>query len=248
MRVRDCLPPPQALEHFLFQRPHLPTTQSTGQSISLQEAYSWVWPQALPDIAAALTMVRVRVWEPVRQEAVQVDQVDQADMWQSEGQLEEVSQGAVSVISALRQSLPPKPAAILMPRVRVLTPWPQETEQAAEEMRAWLQVPRTQSTGQGWALQVRSVSEAVGQGLPPYLGVVRVRVRVREPEPQLAEQVDQRDQRPTLQSSGQVWALHERVVASRGQALPPNLAATFTNSLRVWTPVPQVLEHSVHIP
>jgi hypothetical protein len=50
----------------------------------------WVWavaPQAIPPYRAAVVVARVRVWVPVPQVEVQVDQADQVDWTQSMAQM-----------------------------------------------------------------------------------------------------------------------------------------------------------------
>ena len=65
---------------------HLPTEQSTGQALVLQERFCAGASQALPPLRGWVK-VRERDWEPVPQEAEQEAQADQAPTVQSVGHL-----------------------------------------------------------------------------------------------------------------------------------------------------------------
>jgi hypothetical protein len=104
----------------------------------------------------------------------------------------------------------------------------------------------TQSTAHGAALQVR-VSAECGHALPPNVGSTVARLRCCEPAPHDLVQTDQVEMALTLQSAGQVKSLHERVLASYGQALPPPTGFVRRRE-RVCMPPPQVTEHTEKLP
>lgn len=125
-------------------------------------------------------------------------------------------------------------------RVRVWMPVPQERVQEVQVPQA----STSQSTGHLWALQSR-VWVAEGQVTPPFFGATILRVRVWEPVPQESEHTVQDCQPPTLQFTGQAWALHLRSSLRCLQALPPKEGANERERLRVCMPVPQVAEQVV---
>ena len=92
--------------------------------------------------------VRVLPWTPPPHFSEQVEKPDQPERVQSTGQAK-VLQLAVDTV--LPQALPPYLAGVVVLRVRVLEPVPQDLEQAPKVDQA----PWTQSMGQGWALHVR---------------------------------------------------------------------------------------------
>ena len=120
--------------------------QSTGQAWVLQV---WVWavvPQAIPPWAAAVVVVRVRVWEPVPQLAVQADQVDQLVCTQSTGHASSLQ---LRASSRLGHTSPEWRAPVVTVRVRFWAPEPHDLEQADQVD----QEETTQWTGQAPSLQ-----------------------------------------------------------------------------------------------
>ena len=112
----------------------------------------------MPPKAAELMTERVRSWTPVPQDLVQEDQVDQLETLQSTGQLWVLQTRSISD----GHSSPPWEAARVTSKTRVWTPVPQDLEQEDQAFQEC-----TQSTGQGWVLQLRR-DQGVGQVTPPY--------------------------------------------------------------------------------
>jgi hypothetical protein len=60
--------------------------------------------------------------------------------------------------------------------------------------------------------------------------------------------VDQAAQLLATQSTGHAWALQVNCSTAAPHASPPWLETTRTDRLRVWTPLPHVVEHGVNMP
>ena len=103
-----------------------------------------------------------------------------------------------------------------------------------------------QSAGHACALHSR-VSAECGQALPPKKGIVVLRERFCMPRPHDFVQGDHASNVSTAQSMGQLCALHERVSAVCGQALPPTVGCTCVRE-RDCAPVPHDLVHVVQAP
>jgi hypothetical protein len=84
LRVRTWVPPPQGSEQGPQADQSL-TTQSTGHGSVLQERDSLSTGQAAPPLAAATTMLRVRIWVPPPQGSEQGPQSDQSETTQLTG-------------------------------------------------------------------------------------------------------------------------------------------------------------------
>merc|ERR550514_881414 len=141
--------------------------------------------------------MRARDWVPVPQEWEQEPQAAHSETTQSTGQAL-VLQSWVS--SRLGQMAPPCSVAVIMGRVRVWVPQPQDLEQACQSFH-W---PTTQSMGQAWVLQRSSSSSSPGQATPPWAAATLTeRVRILVPPLHDLVQSDQASQLVTTQSTGQ---------------------------------------------
>jgi hypothetical protein len=182
VRVRLCVPPPQALLHML-QSLQLLTSQFTGI------AHGWVLHarvsrrtgQAIPPFIGCCVTVRVRVCIPPPQVLLHALNSLQSLTWQFTG----IAHGWVLHARVSRrtgQAIPPFIGCCVTVRVRVCIPPPQVLLHALNSLQSltW------QSTGiaHGWVLHAR-VSLSGGQARPPLVGGwVTVRVRVCIPPPQ----------------------------------------------------------------
>jgi hypothetical protein len=116
-------PPAQDAVHavHLFQ---LESLQSTGQPKVLQLITTLLFSvQILPPLAAAVTMERVLVLEPVPQVAVQAEKADQEEILQSMGQANVLQ--AMVFVAAWAQE-PPNRAPWRTLRASILVPPPQD--------------------------------------------------------------------------------------------------------------------------
>jgi hypothetical protein len=84
----------------------------------------------------------------------------------------------------------------------------------------WPKLRTTQFCGHAWPLQAR-VSAVCGQAAPPSLGCTLVRERDCTPAPHDLVHVVQALKLPLTQSTEHACALHARVSALCGQAVPP---------------------------
>ena len=153
---------------------------------------------------------------------------------QSTGQAK-VLQVVVAVTVA--QEAPPKLAAVMMERVLVLEPVPQDLVQAP-----YLDQEETlQSTGQAKVLQV-VVWRSDGQEAPPcWTALMTDLVRYLVPTEQDLVQAVKADQPESLQSMGQAKVLQVGCSRRCTQPRPPKAAEVRTERVRVLVPVPQVL-------
>jgi hypothetical protein len=189
VRVRVCIPPPQAAEQADQSLQGL-TAQSTGTTHAwvLQSWLSVRAGQAIPPLAAGVTTVRVRCWVPPPQVFEQVVQALQALTTQSTGAGQAwVLHGCITLSAG--QAIPPLAAGVTTARVRAWVPPPQVLLQVDQSVHG----PTTQSTGttHAWVLQ-SWLSVRAGHAFPAFwAGTVTVRARVCVPPPQVLLQVDQ---------------------------------------------------------
>jgi hypothetical protein len=118
--------------------------------------------------------------------------------------LQSTGQGWVLQVRScsVAHSSPPWAAAVSTSKVRVWTPVPQVLVQVDQEFQL-----STQSTGQGWVLQLRWVFKR-GQAAPPFAWeVITERFLEVTPPPQSSVQSEAVDQVETLQSTGQAKLL-----------------------------------------
>jgi hypothetical protein len=88
----------------------------------------------------------------------------------------------------------------------------------------------------------------VGQVAPPLAASLEmVRERDWEPEPQVLEHSVQAVHLETTQSTGQAFLPHSCVWDETPQALPPLAAMRVVVRVRIWVPVPQVLEQVLYL-
>jgi hypothetical protein len=145
------------------------------------------------------------------------------------------------VSSECGQALPPAVGSWVA-RLRFCEPVPHDLVQVDQAPKV---ASKTQSTAHAWALQLR-VSAECGHALPPYVGSVVERLRFCEPVPHDLVQVDQAPKVGTTQSTGHAWALHARVSAECGHALPPYMGSV-VERLRFCEPPPHDLVQEVQL-
>jgi hypothetical protein len=216
------------------------TTQSTGHAVPLHSWNSDVAGHALPPAAAAWMTLRVRWRSPAPQVVEQSDHTVNGPTSQSVGQANELQP---RLASSGGQALPPNAGGFLTTRTRVLSP---STPQVFEQLDQSPKLETAQSTGQSCALHF-TVSEAWGQGFPPFVGSCRTaRVRVWYPVPHELEQPFQAENAETAQSRGQAWALQALDSARYGHTYPPCRALATTERVRFCVPAAHDSEHAVH--
>jgi hypothetical protein len=121
---------------------------------------------------------------------------------------------------------------------REWTPTPHEVEHWVQSANA----ETTQSTGQAWVLQAW-VLVRTGHALPPKRTArLMLRMRACDPPPQVWEQAFQAPHALTVQSTGQLSALHFDVSMVWPHATPPWAAAVTTDLVCDLKPPPQVRE------
>jgi hypothetical protein len=226
------MPPPQLKEHE-DHAVHEVTTQSAGQAAVLQAWSAVREPHAAPELTAAVVTLRVWVWEPEPQVALQEDQLPQSLRTQSTGQTTAVLQSWVLEVAG--QAVPSVPAwAVVTARVAELTPLPHVREHED-------QLPHSATTQSAQVdAHVVSCSVVAGQAVPPYASNCwMARSRERDAAVHVPAQSVHAAQSETRQGSGQLPSLHagdsERSV---GQAAPAPTWAVVTARVRVLVPSP----------
>jgi len=245
-RVRVAFPPPQEALHAAHG-PQLAHSQLTGQPAGLHGLSSFAEPsQGLPPCLPAWD-ARLLDCRPVPQLAEHEDQAVHVLQVQSTGHGAGL-QGSV-ILSLPSQRAPPFCAGTCTRRWWLLVPLPH----VAEHLSHSPQGPSWQATAQACVLHA-SVSFLVPvQGFPLCLsGLSTSRVLDQVPPPQVAEQLAQSPQWPSLQSEGHSSVLQAFCSSPAPvQGDPPLAACARTSRLRLVMPPPHVCvqtDQASHLP
>ena len=179
-RERVCDPPPHDSVHAP-QPPKVPTTQSTGQTLTLQSR-CWESARQLPPCACCTITERLRDWRPLPQDFVHSVHEAHCDNTQCTGHGRLLHS---RTSTRPLQSMPPYALGVTMLRVRVCWPKSQVVEHAPQSEKE----DAMQSTGHGALLHAR-VSDISVQASPPCCAdMISDRSRCCMPPPHVCEHV-----------------------------------------------------------
>lgn len=238
-RVRDVVPPPHVIEHWLHWL-QLPIMQCTAQhSVAQVEVPTSAAQTAPPQRCGAITE-RYLLRVPPPHALLHGSQDPQLDTSQSASILPSTGHGGqVSVLHGRSSFIaphatPPSEGTTTTARLRTCLPPPQYTVQAPQSD----QLVSAQSTGHGWTLHDCDAASAGHAAPPQATAVSTVRVRDWLPEPHEASQELHSCQLDTVHATGQHSVPQARSDVSSGHAVPLCAAGCSTVRSRCCVPPP----------